>query len=116
MVFDWVEYGTLKDAYSKYDIPWTRKIKIIRNICRGLVYLRGVNIFHYDLRCKNVFIREDLEPKLGNFKKPRVADGGTKDTIGILKDVAHWMVPELLEKYKQDKSEEDIYTFHCESV
>ncbi|CAG8800383.1 3756_t:CDS:2 [Gigaspora margarita] len=95
MVFDWVEYGTLKDAYNKYDIPWTRKIKIIRNICRGLVYLRGVNIFHHDIR-------------------PRVADGGTKDTIGILKDVAHWMAPELLEKYKQDKREEDIYTFHCE--
>ncbi|KAF0467441.1 kinase-like protein [Gigaspora margarita] len=114
MVFDWVEYGTLRDVYIKYDIPWTRKIKIIRNICRGLVYLRGVNIFHHDLRCKNVFLREDLEPKLGNFKRLRVADEDTRDTIGILKDVVHWMAPELLEKYKQNKREENIYTLQCE--
>ncbi|CAG8670929.1 632_t:CDS:2, partial [Dentiscutata heterogama] len=49
MVLDWAEYGTLKDIYTKYDIPWTRKIKIIQNICRGLVYLRSVNILHHDL-------------------------------------------------------------------
>ncbi|RIB22391.1 kinase-like domain-containing protein [Gigaspora rosea] len=107
MVLDWAEYGTLRDVYSKYDIPWTRKIKILRNICRGLVYLRSVNIFHHDLRCKNVFVREDLEPRLGNFKRSRVIDGPTTNLGGILVDVVHWMAPELLEKY-QDQSTEKL--------
>ncbi|CAG8779549.1 11482_t:CDS:2 [Gigaspora margarita] len=118
MVLDWAEYGTLRDVYTKYDIPWTRKIKILRNICRGLVYLRSVNIFHHDLRCKNVFVREDLEPKLGNFKSSRVTDGpNSSDLSGILLDVVHWMAPELLEKYQDQntkKHNEKKYTFHCE--
>ncbi|CAG8802585.1 15704_t:CDS:2 [Gigaspora margarita] len=117
MVLDWAEYGTLRDVYCKYDIPWTRKIKILRNICRGLVYLRSVNIFHHDLRCKNVLVREDLEPRLGNFKRSRVIDGPTRNLGGILVDVVHWMAPELLEKYQDlntEKRNEQKYTFHCE--
>ncbi|CAG8508609.1 11204_t:CDS:2 [Dentiscutata heterogama] len=33
MVFEWSEYGSLKDLYNAYNIPWTRKIQIIRDIC-----------------------------------------------------------------------------------
>ncbi|RIB13813.1 kinase-like domain-containing protein [Gigaspora rosea] len=56
MVSEWAEKGTLKELYHKHDIPWTRKIQIIRDICRGIVFLRRVNIFHHDLRCENVFL------------------------------------------------------------
>ncbi|CAG8801201.1 11293_t:CDS:2, partial [Gigaspora margarita] len=108
MVLDWAEYGTLRDVYSNYDILWTRKIKIIQNICCALVYLRSVNIFHHDLRCKNIFVRKDLEPKLGNFKSSKVTDGSKNlDLNRILVDVVHWMAPELLEKY-QDQNTEKI--------
>ncbi|RIB20159.1 kinase-like domain-containing protein [Gigaspora rosea] len=56
MVFEWAEYGTLKELYNKYHITWTRKIQIIRGICRGFVYLRTFKIFHHDVRCKNIFV------------------------------------------------------------
>ncbi|CAG8820506.1 2159_t:CDS:2, partial [Gigaspora margarita] len=71
MVSEWAGHGTLKELYNSSDIPWTRKIQIIRDICRGLIFLRHVNIFHHDLRCENIFVLHNLDPKLGNFRYAR---------------------------------------------
>ncbi|CAG8824051.1 9218_t:CDS:2, partial [Gigaspora margarita] len=50
MIFDWAKYGNLKELYNEYKIPWTRKIQIVRDICRGIVFLRRVNVLHHDIR------------------------------------------------------------------
>ncbi|KAF0508966.1 kinase-like protein [Gigaspora margarita] len=45
MVFDWAEHGTLKELYNKHDIPWTRKIQIVRDIC-VVLYPYGLQMFY----------------------------------------------------------------------
>ncbi|RIB02280.1 kinase-like domain-containing protein [Gigaspora rosea] len=105
MVVDWAEYGSLKDLYNAYDIPWTRKIQIIRDICHGLVFLCSVNILHHDIRCENVLVLHSLDPKLGNF-------GTTINLSNLTTMIIHWMAPELLlMEYEYD---EKVYTFNCE--
>ncbi|KAF0508972.1 kinase-like protein [Gigaspora margarita] len=101
MIFDWAEYGTLKELYNIYHIPWTRKIKIIRDICRGLAYLRSVNIFHYDIRCKSVFVSHNLDPKLGNFRCARRKEADFMPSS----DIFHWMAPEQINHILSGKRE-----------
>ncbi|KAF0512710.1 kinase-like protein [Gigaspora margarita] len=119
MISEWAEKGTLKELYNKHDIPWTRKIQIIRDICRGIVFLRRVNIFHHDLRCENVFVLQNLDPKIGNFKFAREIQDKTKNLSNILPDVIRWMAPELIKTYTDKLTERNsgkkaFYTFNCE--
>ncbi|RIB05371.1 hypothetical protein C2G38_600161 [Gigaspora rosea] len=118
MVTAWAENGNLKELYNKYDIPWTRKIQIIRDICRGISFLRTVNIFHHDLRCKNIFVLHNLSIKIGNFRCARKADAYHSSNLkDLYTNIISWMAPELMEKYKdfnKREKNEKVYTFNCE--
>ncbi|RIB20625.1 kinase-like domain-containing protein [Gigaspora rosea] len=114
MVFDWAEYGSLKDLYNAYNIPWKRKIQIIRDICRGLAFLRSVDILHHDIRCENVLVLHNLDPKLGNFRYARTVEGTTINLSNLTTMIIRWMAPELLMKYVEKKYDEKVYTFNCE--
>ncbi|KAF0519599.1 kinase-like protein [Gigaspora margarita] len=100
MVSEWAEYRSLKDLYDHYDIAWTRKIQMIRDICRAILFLREVNIFHHDIRCENVLVTRGLDPKLGNFKYARVTYADTMNLSDQLIKVICWMAPEQIEKYQ----------------
>ncbi|CAG8607823.1 8448_t:CDS:2 [Acaulospora morrowiae] len=114
MVFEWAEYGSLKDLYDSYDIPWGRKIQIIRDICRGLVWLRSFDLYHHDLRCENVLVLRNLDPKLGNFKHAHMKEEEIKKISDAATTTFNWMAPELIQKYKEGKYKENIYRFNCE--
>ncbi|RIB10212.1 kinase-like domain-containing protein [Gigaspora rosea] len=116
MVNEWAEYGNLKELYNRFDIPWTRKIQIIREICRGILFLRTVNIFHHDLRCKNIFVLDNLNIKIGNFKCARKEEADTTSLGDLYLNVINWMAPELMEKYQDlnKRKNEKVYTFNCE--
>ncbi|CAG8673087.1 5847_t:CDS:2, partial [Dentiscutata heterogama] len=75
MISEWAERGNLRELYDHFDIPWTRKIQIAKDIFQGITFLRTVNIFHHDVRCENVFVLRDLNVKLGNFKCAREVNG-----------------------------------------
>ncbi|RIB27201.1 kinase-like domain-containing protein [Gigaspora rosea] len=100
MVFDWAEYGNLKELNSHYIIPWPRKIQIIRDICRGILFLRSV--------------LDNLNPKLGNFRYSREVDAATRNLSSIVTDIIHWMAPELMDKYKGNYRERNVYTIRSE--
>ncbi|CAG8716478.1 1296_t:CDS:2 [Gigaspora margarita] len=118
MVTAWAENGNLKELYHKYDIPWTRKIQIIRDICRGISFLRTVNIFHHDLRCENILVLQNLSIKIGNFRCARKADADHSTNLkDLYTNIISWMAPELMEKYKdinKREKNEKVYTFNCE--
>jgi serine/threonine protein kinase len=95
MIVEWAHYGSLRDTYEAYDIPWTRKLHIATDICRAITFLESVEIYHHDLRCENVMITNHLEPKLANFEYAR-STGGTTSSIGDLMKVVHWLAPEKM--------------------
>ncbi|KAF0380092.1 kinase-like protein [Gigaspora margarita] len=117
MVSEWAEHKSLKDLYDHYDIAWTRKIQMIRDICRAILFLREVNVFHHDIRCENVLVTRGLDPKLGNFKNARGTGDETQNLSDQLINVIRWMAPEQIEKYQDlnnGKKLEKRYTFNCE--
>ncbi|KAF0537286.1 kinase-like protein [Gigaspora margarita] len=115
MILEWAELGNLRELYEKYDIPWTRKIKIAGNILLGLLFLRTVNVFHHDVRCENVFVLRDLSVKLGNFGCAREVDGNSRNLSSLETYIVRWIAPELIKKYISGKHEnKKVYTPHCE--
>ncbi|CAB4412863.1 unnamed protein product [Rhizophagus irregularis] len=118
MVFEWAELGTLKDVYQQFKIDWEAKITIARDICRGLVFLQSVKVLHHDIRCENVLINENIQPKLTNFKFAREFHANTTQIDDIIA-LIHWLAPEKLgdistEQDKKSKKTEARYTIQCE--
>ncbi|CAG8852535.1 18775_t:CDS:2, partial [Gigaspora margarita] len=58
-------------------------------------------------------VRDNLDPKIGNFRYARDADSNISTNLsGLITDILRWMSPELIKKYKQNKYEERVYTFN----
>ncbi|RHZ75816.1 hypothetical protein Glove_209g127 [Diversispora epigaea] len=110
MVFEWADYGSLKELYCKFDIAWHVKVQIALGICRGLAFLHSCEILHHDIRCDHILMYIGLIPKIAKFNYSRMVDGPTtdmKDVTGIM----HWMAPEKL----RDSAKNPVpYTFKCE--
>ncbi|CAI2180016.1 4798_t:CDS:2 [Funneliformis geosporum] len=103
MVFEWAEKNNLKRLYEKYSISWQTKLNIVVGICRGLLFLHGSDILHYDLRCENIF------PKVANFRLCRPLHD---EKIYIRHDdpAEHWAAPEHL----KNELRISYYTAKCD--
>ncbi len=68
-------------------------------------------IYHHDLRCKNVFLMKNLEPKLGNFERARlIKDPSTKIDDAI--KVVNWLAPErMINKNTSYNSKCEIFRY-----
>ncbi|PKY26681.1 kinase-like protein [Rhizophagus irregularis] len=109
MMFEWAEFGTLRELYVEKDISWHDKVLIALDICRGLTFLHSCDIFHHDIRCNNIMMTTRLEPKIANFKYSRLFDDRTVD-IENIKEIFPWLAPE-----KMMFSEHPVrYTSKCE--
>lgn len=111
MVNEWAEMGTLREVYEKYDIAWTAKVHIATDICRGITFLHSCSILHHDVRCENILMTRNLEPKITNFEYSRY-NASTTTNMSTITEVVHWMAPE---KLRQSKDVKPVpYTFKCE--
>ncbi|CAG8503464.1 6258_t:CDS:2 [Gigaspora margarita] len=111
LIIEWAELGNLREHYDEHNITWTRKIKIAKDILLGLLFLRTVNVFHYD-------VLRDLSVKLGNFGFERKESYG-RNAVDISRPppvyIVRWMAPELIKKKMRDNCEPNKgYTFKCE--
>ncbi|RHZ64398.1 hypothetical protein Glove_325g2 [Diversispora epigaea] len=110
MVFEWAEYGSLRELYCRFDIAWHGKVQIALDICRGLIFLHSCDILHHNIRCENIMMSTGLVPKITNFSYSRMASGPTSDLKDVT-DVTHWMAPE---KLRDSVRHHFPYTFKCE--
>ncbi|RIB29974.1 kinase-like domain-containing protein [Gigaspora rosea] len=113
MIFEWAERGNLRELYEKYDIPWTRKIQISRDIRLGLLFLYSKCVFHRNLRCENVFVLRDLSVKLGNFEYASQISYISVNLSGLETYIVRWMAPELIKQYIGGNFN-PVHTFRCE--
>ncbi|CAI2166719.1 19772_t:CDS:10 [Funneliformis geosporum] len=98
MVFEWAEYGNLREVYNAYDISWTSKVSIALNICRGIIFLHSCSILHHDIRCENILMTSRLEPKIANFEYERFTTDETTNLVDITESF-HWLAPEKMRYY-----------------
>ncbi|CAG8834507.1 15903_t:CDS:2, partial [Gigaspora margarita] len=109
IVYEWAEQGNLKTLYEKFTIDWPSKLDISVGICRGLLFLHGCDIMHHDVRCENILINENLEPKIANFRLCRPIHDD-KEFKNVSDPPEHWMAPE---QFRNDKKV-GYYTYKCD--
>ncbi|CAG8839593.1 20436_t:CDS:2, partial [Gigaspora margarita] len=99
MIFEWAEMGNLKEVYNKERISWNLKAQIVFEICKGIMFLDSVGVFHNDIRCENIMMSRFMEPKLANFQVATQHNDNEKSiTIDQSIDVVNWMSPEKMRK------------------
>ena len=63
------------DESKRKLLDWNKRFSIIEGIAQGLLYLHKysrVRIIHRDMKASNIFLDEDLNPKISDFGMARV--------------------------------------------
>ncbi|KAF0472548.1 kinase-like protein [Gigaspora margarita] len=111
MVFEWAPNGNLRMLYTTNSIDWCIKLKLARDICNGLLFIHQCNILHHDIRCENILITENYEPKISNFWLSRTEQEMSVKIENIL-SIIRWMAPEKISHAQYDYSVK--YNHQCE--
>ena len=79
----------LLDPHHQKELDWKKGFNIIKEICRGLLYLHRdsrMKIIHRDLKASNILIDENLNPKISDFGMARIF-GAEQDQANTLRVV-----------------------------
>lgn len=99
MVTEYMEMGSLYHLIDvsglKKRLSWRRRVKIICDICRGLMCIHRMKIAHRDLKSANCLVDKHWTVKICDFGLSRVL------TTRPMRDVSsagtpEWMAPELI--------------------
>ncbi|KAL7211624.1 hypothetical protein ACSBR2_014472 [Camellia fascicularis] len=99
MVTEYMEMGSLYHLIHvsglKKRLSWRRRVKIICDICRGLMCIHRMKIAHRDLKSANCLVDKHWTVKICDFGLSRVL------TTRPMRDVSsagtpEWMAPELI--------------------
>ncbi|HJT29252.1 MAG TPA: serine/threonine-protein kinase [Pyrinomonadaceae bacterium] len=92
--------------------PLLQKLRLFGSICEGVQHAHSQNIIHRDLKPDNIFLRDDLEPVVGDFGLCFVDEDGervtmTDEQIGS----RFYMAPELANGRTEDITPaSDVYS------
>ena len=53
-------------------IDWETRFKIIKGICKGLLFLHSIPIVHMDLKPENIWLDNYMRPKIADFGLSRL--------------------------------------------
>ncbi|KAI4385046.1 hypothetical protein MLD38_003116 [Melastoma candidum] len=99
MVTEYMEMGSLYYLIhlsgQKKKLSWRRRLKMLRDICRGLMCIHRMKIIHRDLKSANCLVNKDWTVKICDFGLSRVM---TKSPMQDSSSAGtpEWMAPELI--------------------
>jgi serine/threonine protein kinase len=94
-------------------LSWVQRIRILRGVASGLVYLHEEweqVVVHRDVKASNVLLGADLGPRLGDFGLARLYEHGADPTTTRIVGTLGYMAPELTETAKATKAT-DVFAF-----
>ncbi|XP_022872509.1 serine/threonine-protein kinase EDR1-like isoform X1 [Olea europaea var. sylvestris] len=99
MVTEYMEMGSLYYLIhlsgQKNKLSWRRRIKMLRDICRGLMCLHRMKIVHRDLKSANCLVNKHSTVKICDFGLSRImTDTTMRDSSSA--GTPEWMAPELI--------------------
>lgn len=100
LVFEYTSHGDLVDFLNKHEDKYFKKMhetkKIIRDVCKGLLYCHSKNICHRDIKPDNVLVFYDVARKEKYYK---LSDLGLSDfsleKISLTSGTLIYAAPEL---------------------
>ncbi|XP_064964427.1 serine/threonine-protein kinase EDR1 isoform X7 [Musa acuminata AAA Group] len=99
MVTEYMEMGSLyylmHMSGQKKKLSWRKRLKMLRDICRGLMCIHRMKIVHRDLKSANCLVDKHWTVKICDFGLSRVMiDGPLRDNSSA--GTPEWMAPELI--------------------
>ncbi|XP_057953384.1 serine/threonine-protein kinase EDR1-like isoform X3 [Malania oleifera] len=99
MVTEYMELGSLYNLIhlsgQKKKLSWRRRLKMLRDICRGLMCIHRMKIVHRDLKTANCLVNKHSTVKICDFGLSRVmTDAPLRDSSSA--GTPEWMAPELI--------------------
>ncbi|XP_047949729.1 probable serine/threonine-protein kinase SIS8 [Salvia hispanica] len=98
LVTEYMEMGSLYYLIhlsgQKNKLSWRRRIKMLRDICRGLMCIHRMKIIHHDLKSANCLVSKHWTVKICDFGLSRITtDDPIKSSSG---GTPEWMAPEVI--------------------
>ncbi|CAN6981347.1 unnamed protein product [Brassica rapa subsp. trilocularis] len=89
LVYEYMPLGSLEDHLhdlppGKNPLDWNTRMKIAAGAARGLEYLHDrmkPPVIYRDLKCSNILLGEDYQPKLSDFGLAKVGPSGDKTHV-----------------------------------
>ncbi|KAH9329686.1 hypothetical protein KI387_001794, partial [Taxus chinensis] len=109
MVTEYMELGSLyylihTNSQGK-KLSWRRRLKMLRDICRGMMCIQRMNIVHRDLKSANCLVDKHWTIKICDFGLSRIITTlPIRDTVAA--GTPEWMAPELLRN--------EPFTYKCD--
>lgn len=99
MITEYMEIGSLYYLIhlsgQKKKLSWRRRIKMLRDICRGLMCIHRMKIVHRDIKSANCLVNKHWTVKICDFGLSRVmTDTPLRDSSSA--GTPEWMAPELI--------------------
>ncbi|XP_010279135.1 PREDICTED: serine/threonine-protein kinase EDR1-like isoform X2 [Nelumbo nucifera] len=99
MVTEYMELGSLyyliHASGQKKKLTWRRRLKMLRDICRGLMCMHRMKIVHRDLKSANCLVNKHWTVKICDFGLSRVmTESPMRDSASA--GTPEWMAPELI--------------------
>uniref|UniRef100_A0A1J3FIW8 non-specific serine/threonine protein kinase n=1 Tax=Noccaea caerulescens TaxID=107243 RepID=A0A1J3FIW8_NOCCA len=99
MITEYMELGSLyyliHMSGQKKKLSWHRRLRMLRDICRGLMCIHRMKIVHRDLKSANCLVDKHWTVKICDFGLSRImTDDNMKDTSSA--GTPEWMAPELI--------------------
>ncbi|XP_065851195.1 serine/threonine-protein kinase EDR1-like isoform X2 [Euphorbia lathyris] len=99
MVTEYMEMGSLyyliHMSGQKKRLSWRRRLKMLRDICRGLMCIHRMKIVHRDLKSANCLVNKHYTVKICDFGLSRImTHTPIRDSSSA--GTPEWMAPELI--------------------
>ncbi|XP_039016965.1 serine/threonine-protein kinase EDR1-like isoform X1 [Hibiscus syriacus] len=99
MITEYMEMGSLHFLIhlsgQKNRLNWRKRLKMLRDICRGLMCIHRMKIVHRDLKSANCLVNKHWTVKICDFGLSRIMNSRPmKDSASA--GTPEWMAPELI--------------------
>ncbi|XP_004951339.1 serine/threonine-protein kinase EDR1 isoform X3 [Setaria italica] len=99
LVTEYMELGSLysliHSKMHKIKLHWKRRLKMLRDICRGLMCMHRLKIVHRDLKSANCLVNKYWTVKICDFGLSRIMSDSSMDDNSSA-GTPEWMAPELI--------------------